>query len=123
VHAFDVSGLPQSPPVWKQFIDTHDGRERDASGRYLYGETGVVGQPGWLMSSIDGRYFYPETGEVIDVAAKRVIGQLIGANGSFVHSRFALQVDFRDGRVQRVGDQQGVGRSSLRRQPAMRQPH
>ncbi|MBM4196578.1 MAG: hypothetical protein FJ197_05675 [Gammaproteobacteria bacterium] len=110
VHAFDISGLPQSPPVWKQFIDTNSGSEQDASGRYLYGEAGIVNQPGWLMSSIDGRYLYPESGEVIDVAAKRVIGQLIGANGSYVHSRFALQVDFRDGRVQRVGDQQGVGR-------------
>jgi hypothetical protein len=35
---------------------------------------------------------------------------LIGANGNYVHSRFALGVDFRDGMVVRVGDQQGVGR-------------
>jgi hypothetical protein len=110
VHAFDVSGLPESPPVWKQYIDTHGGREQDADGKYLYGETGIVGQPGWIMSSIDGKYLYPETGEIIDVAAKRVIGNLIGANGSYVHSRFALEVDFLDGAVVRVGDQQGVGR-------------
>ena len=117
VHAFDVSGLPESPPQWKQYIDTHDGGEQDASGKYLYGETGIVGQPGWLMSSIDGRYLYPETGEVIDVAAKKVSGQLIGANGSYVHSRFALQVDFRDGNVKRVGDQQGVGRRTAEPDP------
>ena len=110
VHVFDVSGLPESPPVWKQYIDTHDGSEQDAEGRYLYGETGIVGQPGWIMSSFDGRYLYPETGEIIDVAAKQVIGQLIGANGNYVHSRFALEVDLRDGTVVRVGDQQGVGR-------------
>jgi DNA-binding beta-propeller fold protein YncE len=110
VHVFDVSGLPESPPVWKQYIDTHDGSEQDTEGRYLYGETGIVGQPGWIMSSFDGRYLYPQTGEVIDVAARQVVGQLIGANGNYVHSRFALEVDLRDGRVVRVGDQQGVGR-------------
>ena len=110
VHVFDVSGLPESPPVWKQYIDTHYGSEQDTEGRYLYGETGIVGQPGWIMSSFDGRYLYPQTGEVIDVAARQVVGQLIGANGNYVHSRFALEVDLRDGRVVRVGDQQGVGR-------------
>jgi len=110
VHVFDVRGLPESPPVWKQYIDTHDGREQDAEGKYLYGETGIVGQPGWIMSSIDGEYLYPETGEIIDVAAKQVIGNLIGANGAYVHSRFALEVEVRDGAVVRVGDQQGVGR-------------
>ena len=108
VHVFDVSGLPESPPRWKQYIDTHDGSEQDAEGRYLYGETGIVNQPGWIMSSIDGRYLYPESGDVIDVAAKKVVEQLIGANGNYVHSRFALEVDFRDGKVVRVGDQQGV---------------
>jgi DNA-binding beta-propeller fold protein YncE len=110
VHVFDVRGLPESPPVWKQYIDTHDGREQDAQGQYLYGETGIVGQPGWVMSSIDGKTLYPETGEIIDVAAKQVIGNLIGANGAYVHSRFALEVELRDGTVVRVGDQQGVGR-------------
>jgi hypothetical protein len=39
-----------------------------------------------------------------------VIGNLIGANGAYVHSRFALEVEVRDGTVVRVGDQQGVGR-------------
>ena len=110
LHAFDVSGLPGSPPVWLQYIDTHDGSEQDANGDYLYGETGIVNQPGWIMSSYDGRYLYPESGEVIDVAAKKIVAQLIGANGRYVHSRFALEVDFLDGEVVRVGDQQGVGR-------------
>jgi len=110
VHVFDVSGLPGAPPVWKQYIDTHDGREQDADGNYLYGETGIVNQPGWIMSSIDGQYLYPESGEIIDTAAKKVIGNLIGANGAYVHSRFALEVEIRDGTVVRVGDQQGVGR-------------
>ncbi|MDH3590149.1 MAG: hypothetical protein OEQ74_12175, partial [Gammaproteobacteria bacterium] len=45
VHVFDVTGLPGSPPVWKQYIDTHDGSEQDADGNYLYGEDGIVNQP------------------------------------------------------------------------------
>ena len=102
--------MPNSPPLYKQYIDTHDGSEQDEQGNYLYGETGVVNQPGWLMSSIDGKTLYPESGEIIDVAAKQVIGNLIGANGAYVHSRFGLEVEVRDGTVVRVGDQQGVGR-------------
>ena len=110
VHVFDVRGLPDAAPVYKQYIDTHDGSEQDADGNYLYGEDGVVNQPGWLMSSIDGKTLYPESGEIIDVAAKKVIGNLIGATGAYVHSRFGLAVEVRDGVVVRVGDQQGVGR-------------
>ncbi|MGI9309774.1 MAG: hypothetical protein ACR2P6_10965 [Gammaproteobacteria bacterium] len=113
VHVFDVSGLPESPPVWKQYIDTHHGDEQDEEGNYLYGEDGIVGPPGWIMSSYDGRYIYPETGEIIDANEKKVLGNLIGTNGHYVHSRFALQVDFKDGKVVRVGDQQGVGRIIL----------
>ena len=110
LHVFDVSGLPDAPPVWRQYIDTHHGNEQDADGNYLYGETGVVNQPGWIMSSIDGQYLYPESGEIIDVKNKRVIGNLVGANGAYVHSRFALAVQLRNGEIVRVGDQQGVGR-------------
>ncbi len=110
VHVFDVSGLPESPPVWKQYIDTHNGDEKDADGNYLYGEDGIVGQPGWIMSSYDGTYLYPESGEIIDSKNKQVIGNLVGANGKYVHSRFALEVNMREGKVLRVGDQQGVGR-------------
>jgi hypothetical protein len=39
-----------------------------------------------------------------------VVGNLVGANGKYVHSRFALEVSMREGKVVRVGDQQGVGR-------------
>jgi hypothetical protein len=112
VHVFDVTGLPESPPVWKQYIDTNNGDEQDADGNFLYGESGIVGQPGWIMSSYDGKYIYPETGEIIDVAAKKVVGNLVGKNGNYVHSRFALEVITSNGKVIRVGDQQGVGRTN-----------
>ncbi len=76
VHVFDVRGLPQSAPVWKAFIDTNGGREKDDKGQYLYGETGIFGQPGWIMSSLDGKYFYLETGEILDTVGKKVVGQV-----------------------------------------------
>ena len=62
------------------------------------------------MSSYDGTYLYPESGEIIDSKNKQVIGNLVGANGKYVHSRFALEVNMLNGKVLRVGDQQGVGR-------------
>lgn len=115
VHVFDVSGLPGSAPVWKSYIPTHRGREKDEKGQPLYGEeNGIIGPPGWIMSSIDGKYFYPESGEIIDTGAKKIVGQLIGANGRYLHSRFGLEVVFDGNRVVGVGDQQGVGRGTDR---------
>ena len=110
IHVFDVTGLPQKPPVWTHFIDTNTGREKDANGRHLYEDNGAFGQPGWLMGTIDGRYIYPETGEIIDTNTKRVLGHLKGANGLYTHSRFMVEVDFKDGVPIRAGDQFVVGR-------------
>jgi hypothetical protein len=110
IHVFDVSGVPAKAPVWKKFIDTHGGRETDGSGKFLYGETGIYGQPGWIVSSIDGRYQYPETGEIIDTATNTVVGQLRDKNGLFSHSRFGLEVVMRGGVPIAAGNQFGVGR-------------
>lgn len=98
LHYYDVSGLPAKAPEWKGFIGTRSGKPD------------IFGQPGWIMSTIDGRYFYPETGEIIDTHEKKIIGQLQGADGKPTHSRFALEIDFRDGAVAAVGDQFAVGR-------------
>lgn len=62
------------------------------------------------MASLDGRYLYPETCEIIDTRTKKSVGQLVGADGRPTHSRFALEVDFKDGAPIRVGDQFAVGR-------------
>jgi hypothetical protein len=110
IHVFDVTGLPQKPPVWTHFIDTKTGREKDEHGNNLYEDKGAFGQPGWLMGTIDGRYIYPETGEIIDTKTKRVLGNLKGANGLYTHSRFMLEVDFKDDLPIRAGDQFIVGR-------------
>jgi hypothetical protein len=120
IHVFDVSGLPAKAPVWKKFIDTHGGREKNAAGGFLYGETGIYGQPGWIISTIDGRYQYPETGEIIDSASDTVVGQLKDADGTFTHSRFGFEVVLRGGVPIAVGDQFGVGRVTAA--PANRPP-
>jgi hypothetical protein len=98
LHVFDVSGVPGGPPVWKKFIRTRSGSPE------------IFGQPGWIMSTIDGRYFYPETGEIIDTATKQIVGQLKDPDGTLTHSRFALEIVFRNGVPVRCGDQFGVGR-------------
>lgn len=109
LHVFDVSGLPAKAPVWKQFIKTNVGNEKDKDGKFLYGEKAIFGQPGWIMATIDGRYFYTETGEIIDTKTKKTEAHLIGANGQYTHSRFALEVDFQNGAVTKCGDQFAVG--------------
>lgn len=98
LHVFDVTGLPGSAPVWRKFIKTRSGSPE------------IFGQPGWIMSTIDGRYFYPETCEIVDTATKAIVGQLKGANGRATHSRFAIEIVFRDGVPVRCGDQFPVGR-------------
>ena len=38
-------------------------------------------EPGWISWSLDGKTAYPSTGDVIDVASKKVVGQLNYENG------------------------------------------
>jgi hypothetical protein len=110
VHIWDVSGLPSTAPKYVTFIRLHSGTESDSSGKRLYGETGIVGQPGWISSSYDGRYLYPETCEVIDTTTHTVVGQLKGASGNYALSRFAVEVVWDNGVPVRAGDQFGIGR-------------
>lgn len=67
-------------------------------------------QPGWITFSLDGTLAYPSTGEVIDVATKKIIATLTDEDGRPVHSEKMLEIDFRDGRPVRTGDQFGLGR-------------
>lgn len=108
LHVFDVTGVPEDPPVWKKFIRTRSGTPE------------IYGQPGWIMSTIDGRYFYPETCEIVDTATKTIVGQLKGANGRLTHSRFAIEIDFLNGQPVRCGDQFGVGRVGANAAPTIR---
>ena len=67
-------------------------------------------QPGWITFSIDGRYAYPSTGEVIDVRTRKIVTGLKDEHGVDVHSEKLLEIDFRDGKPVRAGDQFGIGR-------------
>ncbi|HEX9484321.1 MAG TPA: hypothetical protein VF929_07050 [Gemmatimonadaceae bacterium] len=70
----------------------------------------VRDQPGWITFTIDGRFAIPSTGEIIDVRGKRITASLADENGRPVQSEKLLEIDFRDGRPLRTGDQFGIGR-------------
>jgi hypothetical protein len=110
VHVWDVSGLPKQAPRWVKFLKGHSGGERGKNGKKLFSENGIYGQPAWISSSYDGRYLYPETGEIIDTVQLKHVGQLLGADGRYCHSRFMLEIVFNNGQPIRAGDQFGVGR-------------
>ena len=67
-------------------------------------------EPGWVTFSIDGRFAYPSTGDVIDTASRKVVTHLTDEKGRPVESEKLLEIDFRDGKVVRAGDQFGIGR-------------
>jgi len=90
VHIFDATVMP---PNYRETIKLRD-------------------QPGWVTFSIDGHYAYPSTGEIVDVASRKVIGELKDENGNRVQSEKLLEIDFADGTVCRAGNQFGVGRVS-----------
>lgn len=119
IHVFDVSGVRSGrAPTYIKFIQTRR-PGRDLSGNYdPNASRDAHGVPAWLNRSHDGKYIYGELGEIIDVATKRVVGQLrakeLNASGQLVdapysHSRFMLEVDVLGGRVVRATDQFGVG--------------
>ena len=118
-HVFDVSRVPAAAPRYVRFVQTR-GLGRDLSGKVdPAASNDVTGAPAWVNSSYDGKYMYPESGEVIDVASKRVVGQLRAkmtnsagrlVDAPYTHSRFILEVNFDGGKPVRVTNQFGVGR-------------
>ncbi len=71
----------------------------------------VRDQPGWITFSIDGRYAYPSTGDVIDTKSRKILTGLTDENGTAVQSEKMVEIDFRNGRPVRAGDQFGLGRA------------
>lgn len=67
-------------------------------------------QPGWITFGIDGTFAYPSTGDVIAVGTKKIVAQLTDETGTAVQSEKLLEIDFKDGRPFRSGDQFGIGR-------------
>lgn len=76
-------------------------------------------EPGWVTFTIDGRYAYPSTGEVIEVATRKVVATLADEQGRPVMSEKMVEIDFRDGRAVRAGDQFGLGRVTAKPGPAV----
>jgi hypothetical protein len=70
----------------------------------------VQDEPGWVTFSIDGAFAYPSTGEVIDVASHKTLTTLRDETGAAVLSEKMMEIDFRDGKPIRNGDQFGLGR-------------
>ncbi|MDB5155414.1 MAG: hypothetical protein JWR50_121 [Mucilaginibacter sp.] len=66
--------------------------------------------PGWVTFTLDGKYAYPSSGEVIDVKTRKVLTILKDENYNTVESEKLLEVDFKDGKPVKAGDQFGVGR-------------
>jgi len=65
--------------------------------------------PGWITFSIDGRYAYPSSGEVVEVATHKILTTLEDEEGRHVASEKLLEIDFKDGKSSRCGDQFGLG--------------
>lgn len=70
----------------------------------------VRDQPGWITFSLDGKLGYPSTGEVFDVKTRKIVATLKDEKGGEVHSEKMLEIDFKDGKPVRTGDQFGLGR-------------
>jgi len=57
------------------------------------GDVPLARQPRWISFSLDGRYAYASTGEVVDVAAKRVLTTLKDEDDLVVESERMIEVD------------------------------
>src|SRR6516165_6794155 len=65
--------------------------------------------PGWISFSMDGRFAYSSTGEIIDVAAKKIVATLQDEAGRQVQSEKMLDLTIANGKVVRAGNQFGIG--------------
>lgn len=65
--------------------------------------------PGWITFSIDGQYAYPSSGEVIDVKTRKILTTLVDENNNYVASEKMLEIQFRNGKAVKMGDQFGIG--------------
>jgi hypothetical protein len=89
LHVYDNTMMP---PVYKQSIKLRK-------------------QPGWISFSLDGRHAHAPTGEIVDVATRKVIAQLVDETGALVKSEKMVEIHLTDeGRAVRAGDQFGLGR-------------
>jgi DNA-binding beta-propeller fold protein YncE len=89
LHVFDATSMP---PKYVESIKLKD-------------------EPGWVTFTVEGDYAYPSTGDVIDVKTRKIVAQWKDEEGKpTVESEKVVEIDFRDGKPVRAGDQFGVGR-------------
>lgn len=65
--------------------------------------------PGWITFSTDGQYAYPSSGEVIDVKTRKILTTLVDENNNYVASEKMLEIQFRNGKAVKMGDQFAIG--------------
>ena len=67
-------------------------------------------EPGWITFSIDGTFAYPSSGDVIEVKTRKIVAHLTDEQGRAVGSEKLLEIDWKDGKPTRAGNQFGIGR-------------
>ena len=67
-------------------------------------------EPGWVTFRLDGVHAWPSTGEVIDIAARKIVAQLTDETGAAVQSEKMVEIHFRGRDAVQAGDQFGIGR-------------
>jgi hypothetical protein len=116
---WDVSKVPFQGPKYLGFVKARFTGQNLAGQKDPAATQDTNGVPAWLAISWDGKYIYPESGEIIEIATRKVIGQLraktknsLGqlVNAPYTHGRFMLEVHFDPtGKVVRATDQFGIG--------------
>ena len=72
-----------------------------------------MGGHGWITFSLDGKYAYSHTPDIFDVKTKQKVATLKAPDGKdFASSKF-IEVHLRDGKVERIGNEFGLGRAGV----------
>lgn len=61
----------------------------------------------WMTVSIDGKTIYASSGDIIDIASRKIIGTTRSEFGTTMMSEKELDMEFKDGHLQRVSNQFG----------------
>lgn len=72
-----------------------------------------MGGHGWVTFSLDGKYAYSHTPDIFDVKTRQKVATLKAPDGKdFASSKF-IEVQMRGGKVERIGNEFGLGRAGL----------
>jgi DNA-binding beta-propeller fold protein YncE len=113
-HACPSHGIgltPDEKEIW--LCDGFNMRLHIFSGPSPYQQLTTIllqDMPGWVTFTLDGKYAYPSSGEVIDVKTRKVVTTLKDEHFNNVESEKALEIDFKNGKPIKAGDQFGLGR-------------